>query len=65
MKPEELKFELRLANQKIQDLEKENERMMKLLDKYVTLSRFLPVEKVVFGLAGTILLFVLQDVLSK
>ena len=61
----DIKLNLAVAEQKIKDLKEENARMVKLLEKYVTLSRFSPVEKVVYGIVGIVLAFALREMLIK
>ncbi len=61
----DLSVDLKVAEQKVLDLEKENSRLYAMLERYVTLARFLPLEKAVYGGIGVVLIGVLTAVLTQ
>ncbi len=60
----ELELKISLQEQKIVDLEKENGRLYETLKGFVTLARYRPLEKVVFGGVGLILVGVVTALLA-
>jgi len=60
-----MKFDLVRKDEHIKDLKEENNKLYAVLEKYVLVSRFAPIEKAVYGMIGLILISVLVALLSN